>query len=214
MKRITAFRLKDPRRQRFELTINGEPCADIAAEVIVSLQLEKGQAVTEELLEQIRREDEFVRARNLVARYLTLRPRSTLEVQRYLQRKKFSSETIQCVIDRAVGLGNIDNRSFAVLFVRNRKKLKPTGPRKLAEELRQRGIPPAIIDDVLREELTVDEQRKLAQTVLEKKRKTLEQVAQPKQKARLAQHLLRHGFDPDIVQLVIDDMLAKSPGKD
>lgn len=214
MKRITRLRLKDPRRQRFEIAVNGAPCIDIAAEVIVTLQLNEGQSVTEEILERIRQEDEFVRARNLVARYLTVRPRSTLEVQVHLRNKNFSSQTIQRVIDRAVAMGNIDNRNFAVLFVRNRKKLKPTGPRKLAEELRQKGIAPDIIDDVLREEMSVTEQSKLARIVLEKKRKTLAHVARRQQRAKLAQLLLRHGFDPDVVQTTLAGELHDSSGKD
>jgi regulatory protein len=214
MKRITALRLRDTRRQRFELEVNGEPRAEVAAEVIVSHQLKKGQAVSEELIESICKEDEFVRARNLAARYIALRPRSTGEVQRYLRNKDFSRETVQRVIDRAVAMGDIDNRNFAALFIKNRKKLKPTGPRKLAAELREKGIPQAVIEDVVQQELTLDEQRKLARFVVAKKCKTLGHSDQPKQRARLVQHLLRQGFDPDIVELTINELIGELPGKD
>ncbi len=91
------------------------------------------------------------KAFDVAIRYLGNREHSRKEIIAKLERRQFSPEAVQKTLERLDELGLLDDRSFALNYVGNRSRKKPSGRYKLRYELLQKGIQEEIIEEVLGE---------------------------------------------------------------
>jgi regulatory protein len=128
-------------------------------------------------------------------RYVTMRQRSEWEVTTYLQRKQVGEKLKGDIIARLRELGLLDDLSFARGWVANRRLLKATNKRRLAQELRQKHVSSSIIDTVLDEDDT-DESAVLRELIAKKRQTTRYRDDD----LRLMQYLARQGYSYDAVK--------------
>ena len=147
------------------------------------------------------------------ARFLEARQRSVTEVRRRLRSAGYRHDLVDGAIERLLELGILDDEAFARAWVESRDRAHPRGERAIREELRLKGIDRATIDAVLDERREGDEgspDRDAAQRLLDRNARSLERVADPRQRRARAYALLaRNGFDPDVcrevaAQVVVD----------
>jgi regulatory protein len=138
------------------------------------------------------------------ARFLETRSRSVTEVRRRLSSAGYRSELVEGAITRLEELGMLDDEAFARAWVESRDRARPRGERAIREELRLKGVDRTTVDAVLderREGLPDDAappDRAAAERLLAKHARTLERVADPRQRRQRAYALLaRNGFDPE-----------------
>jgi regulatory protein len=204
-RKITDFKPIRRKRTRFEIFLDGEPAAEVDVEVIVRLRLRKGADVDDRLLEQIHREDERLRARRAALRLLLLRPRSRKELFYALAGKRFNEGVIDEVLSQLEAEGKIHEADFAARFVRDRLKLKPAGPHKLAAELRGRGIDANTIESTLARYYPPEKQLSTALTLVQKKFPRL-RCPSPQTRRNFSSFLYQRGFDEDIVNRVLEHL--------
>jgi regulatory protein len=146
------------------------------------------------------------------ARFLEARSRSIHEVRRRLTRAGYQAELVEGAIERMVDLGMLDDEAFARAWVESRDRARPRGERAIREELRLKGVDRASVDLVLEErrEAAVGDEaqdergatgsadRRAAERLLAGHARSLERVADPRQRRQRAYALLaRNGFDPE-----------------
>jgi regulatory protein len=149
------------------------------------------------------------------ARFLEARSRSVAEVRRRLTGAGYRAGLVEGAIERLLELGMLDDEAFARAWVESRDRARPRGERAIREELRLKGIDRASVDLVLadrREAAMGDAEgeiggdggsapspdRTAAERLLAKHRRSLERVADPRQRRQRAYALLaRNGFDPE-----------------
>jgi regulatory protein len=150
-------------------------------------------------------------------RYLEARARSVTETRRRLSEAGYRDELVDGAIERLIALGLLDDEAFARHWVESRDRARPRGEVALRRELRLRGIDPAIVDAVLAErrasaagrfageppashgDAIVDPDEVAAHRLLERRRRDLERVSDPrKRRARAYALLARNGFGPEI----------------
>ena len=149
------------------------------------------------------------------ARFLEVRSRSVAEVRRRLTGAGYRSDLVQGAIERLLELGMLDDEDFARAWVESRDRARPRGERAIREELRLKGVERTSIDLVLadrREAVRGDAggeiggnggsapspDRTAAERLLAKHRRSLERVANRRQRRQRAYMLLaRNGFDPE-----------------
>ena len=140
------------------------------------------------------------------ARFLEARQRSVVEVRRRLRSAGYRPDLVDGAIERLLELGILDDEAFARAWVESRDRARPRGARAIREELRVKGIDRATIDTVLderREGDGAEADRDAAERLLERNRRTLARVADPRQRRARAYALLaRNGFDPDVCREV------------
>lgn len=143
------------------------------------------------------------------ARFLEARSRSIHEVRRRLTQAGYRSDLVEGAIERMVDLGMLDDEAFARAWVESRDRSRPRGERAIREELRLKGVDRASVDLVLGERReavsgvaseddspSVD--RRAAERLIAKHRRSLERLADPGQRRQRAYALLaRNGFDPE-----------------
>ncbi len=162
-------------------------------------------------------EGEFIRARDKAFRLLGIRAHSEMELRRKLKSGKFSSAVVERAIERCRELGYIDDGQFARARARILASGKLSGNRRIAFDLKERGVSGDIADAAIAEvdeEIAEEERIRL---FLEKQRPvktTGEKAEDPsvifKEKARLIRSLMGRGFPLDSI---MDAINTREEGK-
>ncbi|HEX5724865.1 MAG TPA: regulatory protein RecX, partial [Longimicrobiaceae bacterium] len=158
--RITALDPQLSRPDRVNLHLDGAFHAALAADVVYAERLHVGDELDAARLAAVTAADQAWRAREAALLLLSYRPRSAGELRRRLAENGFPAEVAEACVAGLVESGVVDDSAFAELFVRDRVRLRPHGRRRLARELRARGVEPeaarSAIDEVLAREETGD----------------------------------------------------------
>ncbi len=151
-------------------------------------------------------------------RFLEARARSVVEVRRRLTVAGYRPDLIEGAIARLLTIGLLDDEAFARHWVESRDRARPRGEMALKRELRLRGVDPEVIAATLDErrlgdtddpfgavpttgddDVRVAPDEAAAIRLLERRRRDLERVSDPrKRRARAYTLLARNGFGPEI----------------
>jgi len=153
------------------------------------------------------------------ARLLESRPRAVAEVRRHLAFGGYRADLVEDVIARLMRIGYLDDEAFALAWIASRDRAHPRGERALRMELARKGVDREIVDAALAEREAAhggagtagdpdageDADDRAAVQLLERRRSSLERVADPRIRRQRAYALLaRSGFDPDRASRVSD----------
>jgi regulatory protein len=154
---------------------------------------------------------------------LATRPRTQWELRRRLQRAGADDELIDATLERLAGMGLADDLAFARWWAEQRDRHSPRGRRMVEAELRQRGVPREVIEELRGTEIAEpafpDEQ--LPQNEAERARVALERHLRGRPvpddrraQQRIGMFLVRRGFDPETVRATMRAATAGPPGPD
>lgn len=166
-------------------------------------------------------------------RYLEARARSVAETRRRLIDAGYRRELVEGAIERLRTIGLLDDEVFARNWVESRDRTSPRGETALRRELRLRGVEDAIVDATLlarhagEAELrlgsrrpdvgdgdagtgVVDPEEAAARRLLDRRRRDLDRVVDPrKRRARAYALLARNGFSPEIAGRLAAERVAE-----
>jgi regulatory protein len=148
------------------------------------------------------------KAKSSALRLLKLRPRSTKELRDRLQQKKFPSDIVEKVISELVGSELLDDEAFAKAWVNWRLSGKPVGLRRIAQELKDKGIDREVSDGLIAAAKEDFDEYAVVKVIAERRIQQRAQRSVPflKRKKRVLDYLLRRGFSVDVVSKVIRDI--------
>jgi regulatory protein len=195
---ITALRLQKKNQQRVNVYLDGKYAFGLQASVAASLKV--GQRLSPEEVDQLQRRDAAEAAYDRALNYLSYRPRSRAEIETYLKRRRVPPITIQTVMGRLVRAGLLDDEAFAQYWVENREHFRPRGIRSLRFELRQKGVPDAVIDKAI---TSIDETESAYRAGRERARR-LRRLDYQEFRRLLGGFLQRRGFGYDVVKVIVD----------
>jgi regulatory protein len=147
-------------------------------------------------------------AKQQAYRLLSYRSQTASELSERLQRRGYATTIIAEILRQLVIDGYIDDRRVALDWARYRLQAKPLGRRRLAWELRRRGIPSEVLDEVLQEVYSEYDEGKLAEQAA---RKYLRVHALPhslRDRQRCARYLMGLGFEGDTVAATLAALYA------
>lgn len=152
--RVVSLRAKGTERVIVEL----DDCRtlEVALEVTEEAHLRRGDPVDAQLEARLTESDLRVRAREAALSLLSVRARSRKELADRLRRKEFPPAVVRTCLDGLEAAGWIDDDAFARGLVRDRLRLRPRGPGRMAQELRSKGVDDSVareaVDEVFDEE--------------------------------------------------------------
>lgn len=213
--KITDISIQAKNPDRVNVSVDGKYRFSLDIYQVGELGIKIGNEYSEEELLELETESQFGKLYARTLEYTLLRPHSAKEVRDYLWRKtrttRYKSRAgelkerpgvSQAITDRVYARllekGHIDDEKFARWWVESRNQTKGSSRRKLANELRTKGVETAIIDQALEstERNDMDELRK----VIAKK------AGRYDDEQKLIAYLARQGFNyDDIRQALIDD---------
>lgn len=145
----------------------------------------------------------------MTVRYLSYRPRSEKEIRDYLKRKKAKQDILEKIVNRLKELKFVNDVSFAKLWIESRQGNKPRGIKTISFELKQKGIPDAIIEELVGEKTSSESEKSLAYQAAQKKLPLYVKLPKREFFGKMSQFLLRRGFDWGVVRIVVDELIKK-----
>ncbi|MCX6732447.1 MAG: regulatory protein RecX, partial [Candidatus Roizmanbacteria bacterium] len=141
------------------------------------------------------------KALSLAYRFLSFRPRTVVEVERYLQKKaekyRITTDEINAALELLKDQGYLNDLEFIGSFVNSRNSLKPKSKRVLELELKKLGVSQTDINTFFSKNPT--DEIALAQKALKKKVKSLLFIADEKKRfIKAISFLQRRGFSYDV----------------
>lgn len=144
---ISALELQKRNKERVNVYLDGEFAFSLTVDD--AARLHKGDVLSDAQIATLRTEDDVKRAVERALRFLSYRPRSVHEVRRNLIGKDVPEPAITAALERLTAMGYLDDAAFTAFWVRERNSFKPISPKALRQELRQKGVPDAIIAEAL-----------------------------------------------------------------
>jgi regulatory protein len=206
---VTALEIQKRDKERVNVFIDGEFAFGL--NVMDAANLRKGQVLAEAEIAALRDADAVVQAVNTAAHFLSYRPRSTAEIRRNLKEKDTPEAVIDAAIDKMAGMGYLDDAAFARYWVDNRSQFKPLSHRALRQELRQKGLADAVIDEALGEQSEPDLAYKAATTQVRKLRNRSVKEFKTKINAFLQRRGFSYSTTQDVVGRLIESLETDDP---
>jgi len=189
---VTALKAQKKNKDRVNVYIDGRFAFGLAA--IEAVRLQRGQKLSDDEIATLQERDEAHQAHEAALRSLDYRPRSVDEIRRHLSGKGVEPHVIDEIIRRLTEAGLLDDRAFVRYWLENRRDFRPRGQRALRMELRQKGVPQDIIDEVLDEGHSEDAAAYQAALAQARKIRTTD----PREfRRKLEAQLVRRGFSYD-----------------
>jgi regulatory protein len=134
-------------------------------------------------------------------RLLAAKSRSTAELRSRLLEKEWANEKeVEEIIDKLRGYGYLNDRDLAHSVARAEIRRKPQGRRRLRQVIARREIERPLVDEAVEAALAELPESELINAAIEKRVRT-RGVPQTREEAKkLFDHLLRRGFDLDLVR--------------
>lgn len=195
--KITAIRQQERHKDRYSVYVDGKYGFSLSEGALLGAKLAGGQELTADQVKaykQLSAEDKIY---SNALRYAAMRRRSSWEIENYLKRKETPPTLADQILSKLSDLGFVDDLAFAEAWVANRHLLRPTSRRKLQQELRAKRVSTEIIDKVLREDQTSD-QEELRAIIARKRRQ-----AKYQDDTKLMQYLARQGFGYEDIKSAI-----------
>ncbi|MFT8872219.1 MAG: RecX family transcriptional regulator [Sporolactobacillus sp.] len=183
-----------------------EQSLEVQEDVLVQAGLHKGQQLSSAQYTQLLHEAGTVLAYRAGLRFLSYRMRSKMEMRGYLQKKMFTSTQIMAAMERFSSEKLLDDRAFALSFVRTRMELSTKGPQLVYRELLQAGIAQDIAEaacELYSADVQLDHARKyLAKQAASVKNKKSAAEA----RLVLSRLLMQRGYEQAVSAQVIEEI--------
>ena len=143
-------------------------------------------------------------AREKCLRLLALRPRSAAELRQRLCKDDYNAEVTEAVVAALQEVGLVDDREFARSWIASRQAGGGASRRRLAWELRRKGVPEALIRELVVD--SIDDEAETEQARQLARRRMPPETADQRAYQRLRELLLRRGFEYGTVQVVMREL--------
>jgi len=174
----TITRLTYQKRNKNRVSIFLDDAYAFSLPDVLASALQVGQMLDDDEIAHLQAQDARQRAMDKALRLLARRPRSRHEIDDALKQAGFSTDVREQVLGRLQEMAYLNDRDFARWWVENRTQFNPRSVRALQQELYQKGLSRALIDEAL---AALDDEA-LA-------------IAAGQQRAYRWQHLARADFD-------------------
>jgi regulatory protein len=186
---------------------------ELHEDLLVQHGLRKGQPITDQKYKEIEQATLTHGVYQLALNYISYRMRSVKEVKTYLLDKGYSRAAILESIQKLKEENYLDDRAYALAYVRSRKSLTLKGPVVIRQELIQKGISDDILEQAL-EQFGDEEQVELASKLAQKKIKSWSGRSKQEQLQKTRQVLLQNGFSNRVVNQVLNSLTMENGEED
>ena len=184
--------------------MDGQFVAGVDEVVVLELGLKTGQQVDGEKLAEVLRTEEARRAREAALTLLDYRARTTKDLERRLLQKGYPEDVVADVVKQLAEVDLVNDERFAADWVTGRLSGRPMGRSRMTWELRQKGIPPEMVDEAL-EQVNDEKELEMAFALAEQKLGG-GRLDDPDTKRRLVGFLRRRGFRWETVSRVLEKL--------
>lgn len=199
----------DPRKPGvMRVHVDGRPYCAVPAAALGRAEVGPGTHLTPERLNVLGEMADEEGAFRTLLRALERRAFARADLGRRLIRKGHRTEAVDAALERAAGMGLLDDAAYARNYVETRA-LRGRGPARLARDLMGMGVERHHIDVAIAEHWPPDVDRSAMPRALAARRaRQMGQLPREAKRRRLVAFLARRGFTGPEVRQVIQEALA------
>lgn len=198
MFQITDINYKD---DYIKVNIDTGDVFDLPGDILTMYPLSAGKIIDREEYLQLKEESERYNCSRKALNYLSIRSRSSFEMNNYLTKKGFSKDTVREIIEKLKDRNYINDYDYAMSFIDHKKKGKPAGKNLLKSGLIKKGISGEIIKKAINESGINKADPDVLYGIARKKLESLEN--KKNRIPKLIYFLKQRGFDHDEIRAVI-----------
>lgn len=177
----------------------------VSKSLFVYKGLRKGNLVDKETITELLDNDQYTQAYQKCIRKLAVKDRSVKEMYDFLTEKStLSIAQINQLIKQLEEKGYLNDKDLALSMVNSYRSLLQ-GRHKVIRNLRKKGIPQKIIDNVLNENILEDEVERAIQWA-NKVKPSLKDKSVREIKQNLVQKLIAQGYDYSVTEMVMNSL--------
>jgi regulatory protein len=171
------------------------------------VSLRVGAVVSDDEIARFDLMDQYFRGKDKALRLLSKRARSREEIRTALDSHSISESIREGILSELEETGLVDDRRFTREYVRLKMDLRHVGPHRLRHDLTRLGVRQSIVDDALDEYLDEHTQETMARKLA--LRRAGDSAVDEKTARRISDLLRRKGFDFEIINRVVYDLLRR-----
>ncbi len=198
--RITALKPLKRSKKRLSIFVDGEFAFSLDKETVAEFGLKEGRGVDRHFLERVVLEEQFRQCRNYAFLLLSYRARTEKELKGRLEKKGYSTDVINRVLDRLRELGLVDDEKIARDYVQNRIAIGHKGRWRVKQELLKRGVSRQQVEQAVKQS---PDETEAARMVLEHFLPRYARLDEKTRLRRLYGLLARRGFSPETIERVL-----------
>ena len=199
-------------RNSYTVFIDEAPAFTVSDEVLLKFGLVTGKRIDERAVAEIASAEAFARARKIAVNFISYRPRSSKEIFDKLTHKGFSVDLAKQVVRHLRDANLVSDLEFARMLVRDKLRGKPMGRGMIRRKLLEKGISFQIIERVLKEYVSEEDEQQAAARLASKKlnlsRSRFAGLDSRKQQKRLMDYLLSRGFSTEVALKTVRVMFS------
>ncbi len=150
-------------------------------------------------------------ARSVVLDQLSAAPRTRAQLADALARRGVGVDVASAALDRFTELGYVDDAAFAAAWVQSRSAGRGLARRALGNELRTKGVAPALVEEAL-DALDPRQEEESARELIARKLSSTRRLQRPVRERRVLAMLARKGYPPGDALRLIREALASEAG--
>lgn len=199
MKTITQISENKKNPNRVSIFADDEFLLSCHKELVYRKSLKKGDKVDPQLLLELAREDEYIKAKDTALRHIEMSIKTVKQVEDKLREKEYSEEIIEKVICFLHEYRLLDDLKYAQTFLK--EKLRSRGIKKARFELLAKGISKDNIELAMESVSTTSVEEDACLKIAEKKYQQLKNREQDeyKLKNKLYTFLAGKGFEYELI---------------
>lgn len=170
-------------------------------------ELSVGTALSDGEISRLDRIDQYFRGRSKAMLLLSKRARTRAQIKTALKKLSIEPSIQDGILSELIETGLVDDRRFAREYVHLKSEVRGFGPHRLRHDLTRLGVGSAIVDEVLDGSFDSEKQTSMARELA--LRRAGGGSVDEKTARRIADLLRRKGFDFEVVNRVVYDLLHR-----
>jgi len=204
---ITSVQEQREDSDRVSVVLEGDRAFGVDRDLAGTYNLREGRSLTPEQEREIKREDQYRRAKHRALEYVAHKRRTEAEVRRTLRQDEVSTDIADDAVAHLDELGYLDDEAYARDYARNRFANKKYGPVRIRRELIERGIPRSVAEMAVEDLFADRDPEAAARDHAQKRWERLRDEDDPRRrKQKMYRYLRRRGFTSDTIYSVLDDV--------
>lgn len=200
MRILREIALQKRNKNRYNLSDDDGFLTSLSVETVLRHHLKEGMELSEELLEQMKREDTVKYAKELAVAYIAYTPRTRRQLEQQLAKKGIDVQSVAEAVATMEKYSYLDDAAYVREFARSYGKRLGAGA--IRQKLLERGVERSVIEENL--ELDAQSQRAAAEALAEKLRRKYAADSAQKRRQKMYAALTRRGFSYDDIRAVVE----------
>ncbi|MFH1313357.1 MAG: regulatory protein RecX [Candidatus Eisenbacteria bacterium] len=198
---------KVSRKQEYLLRLSDGSTIRVLKEHLTRSGLEEGRPLGEDTRREIADSYEYAKAREIALRLLKTRPRTEEELKRRFRKSDLRVKIWERVLDDLKDEGQVDDRVFAQLWIREKIGRAGSGRKRIASDLRSKGIDRTIVEEEIARNYDDADETEIAKRLAIKRLGRLKSLPAGVARRRIYGLLLRRGFQSDVASAALEAAL-------